>query len=554
MLLELWSPAIPQANTAEKHIQFRSGLNVVLGEKGASNSIGKSTSLLILDFVYGGNSYAKSDAVKHLDNHEIFFAFKFNEEVFRFSRSTDKPNEIKKYSDTYQSVETILDHSEYVHFLALKYQFIENEAVFRTAISSHFRIAEKSNLKTKDPLEPPFPSSKEKNLISLIQLFDRYKKLEEVNNTLATNKKKLNYFEYLHKEIKKIPQSSAKIAQYEQRIIQLQSKRFQLESNQSKIPDATDRKIYQEKKLLEDKINNTKLQLKIINERKRILDSSDHLESFISSDELEEFANFFPGVNLKLLIQIESFHQKLFTLLEEDFQYEKTLVQKESINLTEELSTLYQQLDNLPIKTIYATDFIDEIIKIEKEIDSLQRKIDLWKEWHSSKNLKIELNRTKETLYTSIIQDIQDSLNNELSQLNNKIIGLDHFSPRLFINSSTSYKYETPHDSGTGANQRSVILFDVALLNLTVLPAIAHDSFMFNDIEDSTISKIIRLYSEQTKQVFISFDNVQHYQNDTMSIIDESVVLKLSSSQKLFGRSWNVKSSSEYTERLPGFD
>lgn len=176
MLLELWSPAIPQANTAEKHIRFRSGLNVVLGEKGASNSIGKSTSLLILDFVYGGNSYAKSDAVKHLDNHEIFFAFKFNEEVFRFSRSTDKPNEIKKYSDTYQSVETILDHSEYVHFLALKYQFIENEAVFRTAISSHFRIAEKSNLKTKDPLEPPFPSSKEKNLISLIQLFDRYKK------------------------------------------------------------------------------------------------------------------------------------------------------------------------------------------------------------------------------------------------------------------------------------------------------------------------------------------------------------------------------------------
>lgn len=203
MLLELWSPAIPQANTAEKHIQFRSGLNVVLGEKGASNSIGKSTSLLILDFVYGGNSYAKSDAVKHLDNHEIFFAFKFNEEVFRFSRSTDKPNEIKKYSDTYQSIETILDRSEYVHFLALKYQFIENEAVFRTALSSHFRIAEKSNIKTKDPLEPPFQSSKEKNLIRLIQLFDRYKKLEEVNNTLATNKKKLNYLDYLYNEIKK---------------------------------------------------------------------------------------------------------------------------------------------------------------------------------------------------------------------------------------------------------------------------------------------------------------------------------------------------------------
>ena len=77
---------------------------------------------------------------------------------------------------------------------------------------------------------------------------------------------------------------------------------------------------------------------------------------------------------------------------------------------------------------------------MKKRLTAFKEKLILWKERRSSKNLKIELNKTKEALYTSIIQDIQDSLNNELSQLNNKIIGLDHFSPRLFINSSTSYK------------------------------------------------------------------------------------------------------------------
>ena len=39
----------------EKAVKFHSGFNVVLGDEKASNSIGKSNLLLIIDFVFGGN-------------------------------------------------------------------------------------------------------------------------------------------------------------------------------------------------------------------------------------------------------------------------------------------------------------------------------------------------------------------------------------------------------------------------------------------------------------------------------------------------------------------
>ncbi len=38
-------------------IQFHEGLNVVIGDSNRSNSIGKSTMLMIIDFVFGGTDY-----------------------------------------------------------------------------------------------------------------------------------------------------------------------------------------------------------------------------------------------------------------------------------------------------------------------------------------------------------------------------------------------------------------------------------------------------------------------------------------------------------------
>ena len=47
----------------KKLIEFHDGLNIILGDDIASNSIGKSTMLLAIDFAFGGDTYAKQDNI-----------------------------------------------------------------------------------------------------------------------------------------------------------------------------------------------------------------------------------------------------------------------------------------------------------------------------------------------------------------------------------------------------------------------------------------------------------------------------------------------------------
>ena len=63
MLIEIYSPAFKENNNIRPVIQFKKGLNVIQGTQTGSNSIGKSSALLAIDFAFGGNSYLDSDGV-----------------------------------------------------------------------------------------------------------------------------------------------------------------------------------------------------------------------------------------------------------------------------------------------------------------------------------------------------------------------------------------------------------------------------------------------------------------------------------------------------------
>ena len=59
----------------QKEIVFHEGLNAIVGDDIASNSIGKSTMLMIIDFVFGGDDYISKnhDVVDNLGHHDFRF-------------------------------------------------------------------------------------------------------------------------------------------------------------------------------------------------------------------------------------------------------------------------------------------------------------------------------------------------------------------------------------------------------------------------------------------------------------------------------------------------
>ena len=122
-------------------ICFHSGLNTVLGSSSGTNSIGKSTFLMIIDFVFGGNDYADkaSDVLANVGPHTIQFCFEFGGQPYYFSRSSLYKNEVSKCDSDYKETETItLD--VFRKFLHEKYQIKSNEQSFRGAVGNYFRV------------------------------------------------------------------------------------------------------------------------------------------------------------------------------------------------------------------------------------------------------------------------------------------------------------------------------------------------------------------------------------------------------------------------------
>src|SRR5687767_10389292 len=74
-------------------VRFKPGLNVVLGDDNASNSIGKSTLLMVIDFMLGGSSLldAHPDLIDELGHHAYEAQFQFSDSTLRVRRRTDSP-------------------------------------------------------------------------------------------------------------------------------------------------------------------------------------------------------------------------------------------------------------------------------------------------------------------------------------------------------------------------------------------------------------------------------------------------------------------------------
>lgn len=122
-------------------IRFTEGLNVVLGDSEASNSIGKSTFLLVIDFAFGGKAYIENapDIQKNVGPHTIQFAFEFSGQKHKFSRSTSEYLSVNCCDDDYNVIKTI-PLVDYCDWLRSRYGMSQVGMTFRSAFTRYVRV------------------------------------------------------------------------------------------------------------------------------------------------------------------------------------------------------------------------------------------------------------------------------------------------------------------------------------------------------------------------------------------------------------------------------
>ena len=195
MLVEIQCEEFKCCREPRTAIRFHKGLNVVLGGSSGENSIGKSTFLMIIDFVFGGSDYLQksTDVHQNVQAHVINFAFEFKGKRYYFSRSTTTSGEVHICDENYRSIRTIA-LMDYHTLLLRKYGFTDPSTTFRAAVGKFFRVYLRECCDEGHPLRSADKAPEKDGIIDLLKLFDKYSTVEELQKAYAEAESKEKTF------------------------------------------------------------------------------------------------------------------------------------------------------------------------------------------------------------------------------------------------------------------------------------------------------------------------------------------------------------------------
>lgn len=502
---------------SKKEIIFHPGLNAVIGDEIASNSIGKSTLLMIIDFVFGGNTYIKTngDAINQLDHHEFQFEFEFKNEKLYFSRNTKSYCYVNRCNSDFQVISKI-KVEDYNKLLKNKYQCELDGLEFRSIVGRYFRIYGKENLNEHKPIQYFDKENSKESILALVKLFNKYssiKTYEEQISILSEEKKilrnaaKKELIPNVNKSIFK--QNNEKINDLSQ---QLENIKRDIVSATTDISALISKEILQlqkEKSLLLVRRN-------VLNSRLQRIQLNLKNKGANLKLELKQFMLYFPGFNIEQAKNVDAFHNKLTNIL----KFELQSADKE----------LRSQIYELDVQ-------VDKIVDLAAQIKQLTDENGYFtKSQEINESLKIAQNDLS-LIKESVLNNICSQLNTKMYELNKIIYGDSRRAPTLNIHGD-KYSFSTYEDTGTGTAFVNLITFDLSLLNLTCLPAIAHDLPLLKNIENPAMEKIIFIYAASKKQIFIAIDKIHSYDSKAASIVEKYGVIQLSKDKTLFIKNW----------------
>ncbi|OPC33060.1 DUF2326 domain-containing protein [Elizabethkingia anophelis] len=523
----------------EKKISFSSGLNVILGDNLSSNSIGKSTLLMIIDFAFGGDSYLEknSGAMKELGNHKFDFQFQFNGSAFFFSRATNTNNIIFECDKNYTQISEI-SIQEFREKLKKLY-LLECELSFRNIVSPFSRVWGKENHNVDKPLQSYLKEPESDAVNNLIKLFQLYNSISDLNNEIKSKTEEKKAIDSIYKQnlVPKI--TKAEFVRNNIEIDNIKSSINNIKENLLKYAINIEELTNQE--VIKLKIEKTEL----INEQSTIKNKIERIilnlnQKGVKSKYFKRIVDFIPTVNEEKILEIDNFHNKISTILNRELKISKTKLEEHLALYNDKISEIDLKINNLLINIENPTFIIDKLSDLTLREEKLKRINNFYIEKiHVTDNIKI-LNGKLDFSINDILINIENQINVELVKINEIIHSKNKKVPKIVIKRN-SYNFDHSGDEGTGKSYSDLIEFDLSILKLTILPILIHDSPFFKNIGDIVMENIINLYCTFNKQIFIAIDGINRYSLKTQQILLFNQVIQLSDNNQLFIKDWRIK-------------
>lgn len=479
-----------------------------------------------------------------MGHHTIFFCFEFDGIPYYFARDTKYPKTIHICDKNYKLTDDSYTQSEFVNWLKVKYSLDFPDLKFRNTVGRFFRIYGKPNCDEKQPLKIRPQEGMKDAIDAFVKLFDRYKFIEGYRQNLDIQTEKQRAFREARK-YKFVPSLVDGKKKYDANVAKIESLKLAREQlSQETDDDFSEEQIERKNYRMDLKNEAYRLNRKIQNNKNKISLLKINLETglYPTEADFETLVRYFPNVNLRQLHEVEGFHQKLAIILNDEFAQERESLESENKELEEAVNVANLQMNELGVSTHLSPEFLDQYSRISEEIHELEAQNNAFTKLNELNEEKRRAKQSLEQNIESILLEIEAQINNKMEEFNDRLFDEKRKAPVLKFKGYNSYSFYTPDDDGTGTNYKGMVLFDLAVLSLSKLPAIAHDSLIFKNIEDESIDGIMRIYADSKKQIFISFDRASSYKSITSKIIYDNTRLTLGKNGlELYGENWNVE-------------
>lgn len=549
MLVEVSCDKFKKNDEIRKPIRFSMGLNAVVGNESGTNSVGKSTFLMILDFVFGGEDYIKKSKevfkTANVGPHTIKFQFEFNGEPYYFTRLADPAdfNTVVRCNEKYEPLpEGEMTIAKYHQFLAEKYGFTASGQTWRGCVTRAIRVDRRETIDTDKPLKSYKEEPDREGIVALIKLFEQYHVIEEnLKSKTAAEKEEKTFKDAQRYEYIPNVKNATEFKKNVERIELLEAEIEDLADQSSKgLLELTSMQAEQISVIRNQIAGFRRQRSKLQAQLKEIeMSKSEGRKTF--QRDYQELLVFFPEIDVQKLEQVEQFHRRISKILSGEIKETKNNVEamialaSQKIRDLEAEQLRISQLPNVSRATL------EKYAELQKELQDLKAANDAFKKKDELHDKTVRLAESLDKIIVTEMRYIETKLNSLMDEMNETLYDVKIKPPMIHAESADKYEFATEDDGGTGMRYKGMILLDLAIMRSTKLPIIIHDSLLLPNIENEAIEKILELYKKQTeKQIFIAFDKTATPR--AKEILDEVQVLHLSrGGNELFGKAWNRK-------------
>ena len=523
-------------------IEFHEGLNIIEGAYSGTNSIGKSTFLMCIDFVFGGNDYVEKlkTIKKKIGPHVIKFAFKFEDEILYFSRSTDNYKIVNKCDRNY-NVLSSMPLDDFTALLKIKYGIKNRDASFRDLASRFFRIYNRGNIDETLPLRSFSNESPTSSVEALFKVFNKYESIRNQKEAYKLSENKKTTFKSAG-DFEFIPSISK--TKYENNLIRIQ----ELEAQIAELAEKSDKGLIELDSQKSEELSQIDSKIKVLKRERSlhfnkidVLKKDKELSKIYIQKDFEELLLFFPYVNIEKLAEVETFHNKLSSILKKELTNQESKTWANINYLTAQIEELENKKLKIGSVSKVSKIILDKHSELSKELELLKKENECYDKYQQLKEqLSTDKNALEETIFDEGAK-LSEIINKKMAEIS-ELVFPNYQAPKLTITKTGNYEFSTLDDEGTGTNYKGLILFDLAVLQLTEVPAIAHDSVLVKNISQTITENIYQVYNSMNKQVFAVVDRADTYNEKMREIIDKHRVIFISAGgNELSGFSWASK-------------